>query len=135
VDLSGVEAMHGLEPCPAEYETAVLPGELHGPCVRAVGIEPTTSCVSDRCSHQPSYTRIGLLGGIRTHDFQIRNLTPYPLGHEQMDRLAGVEPASRPWQGRVMTVRPQPDEVGMERFERSTSRTQTARPTTGPHPG
>lgn len=77
---------YGIEPSTTDLQSVALPTKLHedgaekictkslirsGPhteqkisfqpvcwhiCVGAVGIEPTTFCVSDRCSNQPSYT-------------------------------------------------------------------------------
>ena len=47
------------------------------------GIEPGTYCVLGSRHNQLDHRSLkGILGGTRTHNLEIRSLTPYPLGHE-----------------------------------------------------
>ena len=54
------------------------------------GIEPGTYCVLGSRHNQLDHRSLkGILGGTRTHNLEIRSLTPYPLGHEDT-RMEGV---------------------------------------------
>ena len=47
------------------------------------GIEPGTYCVLGSRHNQLDHSSFkSILGGTRTHNLEIRSLTPYPLGHE-----------------------------------------------------
>ena len=47
------------------------------------GIEPGTYCVLGSRHNQLDHSSLkSILGGTRTHNLEIRSLTPYPLGHE-----------------------------------------------------
>ena len=47
------------------------------------GIEPGTYCVLGSRHNQLDHRSFkSILGGTRTHNLEIRSLTPYPLGHE-----------------------------------------------------
>ena len=48
------------------------------------GIEPGTYCVLGSRHNQLDQPSIGNPGGTRTPNLEIRSLTPYPLGHEDM---------------------------------------------------
>ena len=51
------------------------------------GIEPGTYCVLGSRHNQLDHRSLkGILGGTRTHNLEIRSLTPYPLGHEDTNR-------------------------------------------------
>ena len=49
------------------------------------GIEPGTYCVLGSRHNQLDHSSLkSILGGTRTHNLEIRSLTPYPLGHEDL---------------------------------------------------
>ena len=48
------------------------------------GIEPGTYCVLGSRHNQLDQPSRSILGGTRTPNLEIRSLTPYPLGHEDL---------------------------------------------------
>ena len=54
------------------------------------GIEPGTYCVLGSRHNQLDHRSFkSILGGTRTHNLEIRSLTPYPLGHEDTGMRVG----------------------------------------------
>ena len=66
------------------------------------GIEPGTYCVLGSRHNQLDHSSLkSILGGTRTHNLEIRSLTPYPLGHEDMLVVTIVRTwGTKPRQGR-----------------------------------
>ena len=68
------------------------------------GIEPGTYCVLGSRHNQLDHRSLkGILGGTRTHNLEIRSLTPYPLGHE--DTVMGSIRSGYPRVRRPQTAR------------------------------
>ena len=73
----------------------------------AEGFEPSIYGVKSRCVANfttPLLFKLGASNRIRTGVSSLEGLPLYPLSYARLKRMAGVDPASQPWQGCVLPL-------------------------------
>lgn len=56
------------------------------------------------CDAPNSTLFIGASGGSRTHDLYFTKVLLYQLSYAGVERVVGIEPATQPWEGRILPL-------------------------------